>query len=120
MNCVVLTTIIPFLFLTAVSAGEFPKETAAFIKMHCIDCHNAESGWAGFIIDLLIEDFTAGNNTNLWKELINKINSGTTPTKTKMPPDAKEAFAVASWIGEKLDETTKTAQGTEAVCQFAE
>lgn len=120
MNCVVLTTIIPFLFLTAVSGCEFPKENAAFIKMHCIDCHNAESGWAGFRIDLLIQDFTAGNNTNLWKELINKINSGTTPTKTKMPPDAKEAFAVASWIGEKLDETTKTAQGTEAVCQFAE
>ena len=111
MKRVVLTIIVPFLFSTTVSAGELPKETTAFIKMHCIDCHNAGSARAGFRIDLLTEDFTAGNNTNLWKEVMNKINSGTMPPKTKMRPDAKEAFAVASWVAKKLDETTKTAQG---------
>jgi len=111
MKRVVLTIIVPFLFSTTVSAGELPKEITAFIKMHCIDCHNAGSARAGFRIDLLTEDFTAGNNTNLWKEVMNKINSGTMPPKIKMRPDAKEAFAVASWVAKKLDETTKTAQG---------
>jgi len=111
MKRAVLTIIIPFLFSTTVSAGEFPKEATAFIKTHCIDCHNAGTARAGFRIDLLTEDFTAGNNTNLWKEVMNKINSGTMPPKTKMRPDAKEAFAVASWVAKKLDETTKTAQG---------
>jgi hypothetical protein len=120
MNRVILKTIIPFLFLTAVSAGEFPKETAAFIKMHCIDCHNAESDWAGFRIDLLIEDFTAGNNTNLWKEVINKINSVTMPPKTKMHPDAKEAFAVAFWVATNVTKQLKQLKLLVAVCQFAE
>ena len=111
MKRVVLTIIVPFLFSTTVSAGELPKKTTAFIKTHCIDCHKAGSARAGFRIDLPTEDFTAGNNTNLWKEVMNKINSGTMPQKTKMRPDAKEAFAVASWVAKKLDETTKTAQG---------
>jgi hypothetical protein len=111
MKRIVLTIIISFLFSTTVSAGELPKEANSFIKTHCIDCHSAGSARAGFRIDLLTEDFTAGNNTNLWKEVMNKINSGTMPPKTKMRPDAKEAFAVASWVAKKLDETTKTAQG---------
>ena len=111
MKHVVLTIIISFLFSTTVSAGELPKEANAFIKTHCIDCHSAGSARAGFRIDLLTEDFTAGNNTNLWKEVMNKINSGTMPPKTKMRPEAKEAFAVASWVAKKLDETTKIAQG---------
>ena len=33
------------------------------------------------------------------------------PPKKKPRPDAKEAFAVASWVAQKLDETTKAAQG---------
>jgi hypothetical protein len=107
----VLTIIIPFLFSTTGNADELPKEATAFIKTHCIECHDAGSARAGFRIDLLTEDFTAGNNTNLWKEVMNKINSGTMPPKTKMRPDAKEAFAVASWVAKKLDETTKTSQG---------
>ncbi len=83
----------------------------AFIEARCLDCHDANSARAGFRIDLLTDDFTAGNNAGLWKEVMDKINSGEMPPKKKARPDAKEAFAVASWVAEKLDETTKAAQG---------
>ncbi len=42
---------------------------------------------------------------------MDRINAGQMPPKTKGRPDAKEAFAVASWVAGKLDETTRAAQG---------
>ena len=73
-----------------------------FVDQHCIDCHDASTARAGFRIDLLTDDFTAGNNAGLWKEVMDKINSGEMPPKKKPRPDAKEAFAVASWVAQKL------------------
>jgi mono/diheme cytochrome c family protein len=97
--------------LPAAGAAEVPAAARAFIQAHCIDCHDAGSARAGFRIDLLTADFTAGNNAGLWHEVMNKINSGEMPPKKKPRPNAKEAFAVASWVAKKLDETTKSAQG---------
>ena len=88
-------------------AAELPKATRTFIAAHCVDCHDASTARAGFRIDLLTADFTTGNNAGLWHEVMNKINSGEMPPKKKPRPDAKEAFAVSSWVARKLDETTK-------------
>ena len=96
--------------LSALAAG-LPKPVSAFIEAHCIDCHDVDSARAGFRIDLLTDDFTAGNNAGQWKEVMDKINSGEMPPKKKPRPDAKEAFAVASWVAEKLHETELAAQG---------
>ena len=87
------------------------KIVQPFIENHCMDCHDASTARAGFRIDLLTDDFTAGNNAGQWKEVMDKINAGEMPPKKKARPDAKEAFAVASWVAQKLDETTKAAQG---------
>ena len=92
-------------------AAELPKSTSTFVESHCLDCHDADKARAGFRIDLLTADFTAGNNAGRWKEVMDKINSGEMPPKKKHRPDAGEAFAVASWIAQQLDETTKAAQG---------
>ena len=42
---------------------------------------------------------------------MDKINSGQMPPKKKPRPDAKEAFAVASWVAGRLHETELAAQG---------
>lgn len=93
------------------SAAGLPAATRGFIEKHCIDCHDADSARAGFRIDLLTDDFAAGNNAGLWKEVMDKINSGQMPPKKKARPDPKEAFAVASWVAEKLHETELAAEG---------
>lgn len=92
-------------------AAEVPEVARAFIDAHCIDCHDAKTARAGFRIDQLTADFTAGNNAGLWHEVMNKINSGEMPPKKRTRPDSKEAFEVASWVARRLDETTKAAQG---------
>ena len=104
--------IFAFLFLSVgAGAGELPQPVRAFIQGHCIDCHDADSARAGFRIDLLTDDYSAGNNAGLWKEVMDKINSGRMPPKTKPRPDAQEAFAVSSWVAGKLHETELAAQG---------
>src|SRR5438105_3018086 len=96
----------------AAGAGDSSEKTVRpFLQDHCMDCHDADTARAGFRIDLLTDDFTAGNNADQWKEVMDNINSGKMPPKKKPRPDAKEAFAVASWVAQKLDETTKAAQG---------
>ena len=101
---------LPVLALPAQTA-ELPLTTRTFIDAHCMDCHDATTARAGFRIDQLTSDFTAGNTADQWKEVMDKINSGEMPPKKKPRPDAKEAFAVASWVAQNLDETTKAAHG---------
>src|ERR1700723_3630399 len=107
----VFAIIVLLLLVAPGYAAGVPEPTRAFIQAHCMDCHDADSARAGFRIDLLTDDFTAGNNAGLWNEVMNKINSGQMPPKKKPRPDAKEAFAVASWVAERLHETELAAQG---------
>ena len=92
-------------------AADVPVFARKFIEAHCVDCHDADSARAGFRIDLLGADFASGRTADQWKEVMDKINAGEMPPKKKPRPDAKEAFAVASWVAQQLDETTKLAQG---------
>ncbi len=92
-------------------AAELPQSVRTFVEAHCIECHDVDSARAGFRIDTLGADFTVGDTANIWKEVMDKINSGQMPPKKSARLDAKEAFAVASWVAEKLDETTRAAQG---------
>lgn len=93
------------------AADVFQDKVRPFIENHCLECHDASTARAGFRIDLLGSDFANGNTADLWKEVMDKINSGQMPPKTKDRPDAKEAFAVASWVAGKLRETETAAQG---------
>jgi len=90
---------------------DFTKVVQPFVENHCMDCHDADSARAGFRIDTLGTDFTAGNTADQWKEVMDNINSGKMPPKKKARPDAKEAFAAASWVAAKLRETELAAQG---------
>ncbi len=93
------------------NGADLPKPVKEFIGTHCLSCHDAGTARAGFRIDLLSDDFTAGNNAGLWKEVMDQLNSGEMPPKKKPRPDAKEAFAVTSWVAGKLRETEQAAQG---------
>jgi len=111
MRLGILASVVLTLLPAGGLAAGLPKQTRAFIETHCVGCHDASTARAGFRIDLLTDDFTAGNNAGLWKEVMDKINSGAMPPKKKARPDAKEAFAVTSWVAERLRQTELAAQG---------
>src|SRR5580698_9131830 len=84
---------LPLLSVLAHGAG-LPEPARAFVESHCMDCHDVDTARAGFRIDLLTDDFTAGNNAGLWKEVMDKLNAGEMPPKKKPRPDPAEAFQV--------------------------
>ncbi len=88
-----------------------PRSAETFFETHCVSCHDADSARAGFRVDLLSADFNGGNSAGQWKEVMDKINSGEMPPKKKPRPNAEEAYALTSWVAQKLEETTKAAQG---------
>ena len=90
---------------------DFAGVVQPFLNDHCMHCHDADSARAGFRLDTLGSDFTAGNTADQWKEVMDNINSGKMPPTKEARPDAKEAFAVASWVAAKLRETELAAQG---------
>jgi hypothetical protein len=95
------------------SAAPDPFTTAIqpFLDEHCMNCHDEDTARAGFRLDTLGTNFTEGNNAGLWKEVMDKINSGEMPPKKKARPDPKMAFAVSSWVAQQLDFVTKMAHG---------
>lgn len=111
MRLSIFASIVLSLLAASARGAGLPQSTSEFIEAHCIDCHDSGSARAGFRIDLLTDDFTAGNNAGQWKEVMDQINSGHMPPKKKARPDAKEAFAVASWVADRLHETELAAQG---------
>jgi len=109
-----LSAVAGFVFVMVaanLSAAEVPAHVSEFVNAHCVDCHDADTARAGFRIDTLGADFTAGNTANSWLEVMGMINSGRMPPKDSARPDAKQAFAVASWVAQRLEETTRAAQG---------
>jgi hypothetical protein len=97
---------------TSATTGELPRAVRTFIEKRCLECHDAGTARAGFRIDLLTDEFAVGQNAGMWKEVMDRINSGEMPPKKKPRPEAKEIAPVTAWIADKLEETTRLAQGT--------
>jgi hypothetical protein len=93
------------------SQREFSTLVQPFIQQHCLKCHDAKTARAGFRIDLLGSDFTAGNTAGLWKEVMDKLNDGSMPPKKEPRPDAKVAFNVGQWVAGELAAVERLAQG---------
>ena len=94
-----------FLVLGLLQAGAFSElgrtsaeEVLPFLEKHCFDCHDADTARAGFRIDLLTADFTAGNNAGLWHEVMNKINSGQMPPKRQSPRQLLPSRRSIRWL----------------------
>lgn len=109
-HCAVLSALF-FGPAMARAADAYVDAVRPFIESHCLECHDAGTARAGFRIDQLGTDFNQGDTANRWKEVMDRINSGQMPPKDSPRPDADQAFAVATWVAGKLDETTRAAQG---------
>lgn len=84
------------------SEKAYQQQVRPFLARHCFECHGAEDGKAGLRLHDLGSDFSAGDNADTWKEVIDRINLGEMPPKDKPRPDPKEAFAVVRWVGSEL------------------
>ena len=104
--------------LVGAVAGGGPKQAASgfedvakpFIQQHCMSCHGEKKANAGFRIDLLTADFTKAKMAEHWKEVIDRINAGEMPPKSKPRPNVKEAAAFVDWVNLQLREVELAAK----------
>jgi len=77
-------------FAGTVQATTTPIE--GFLKTHCVNCHGPEKQKGELRVDRLSRNFRMGEDSHLWAELIEKVNSGEMPPKKKPKQDEIAAF----------------------------
>jgi hypothetical protein len=93
-----------------VAVSAFARDVKPFLEKHCYVCHDAKKAKAGFRIDELGTNFLAGKTADVWKEVIDQINSGAMPPKGEPRPDAKASFALVEWVGRELKRAEREAR----------
>ena len=110
MNAALLTLLLLPGADTDAATSAFARDVKPFLERHCYACHDAKKAKAGFRIDELGTDFLAGKTADVWKEVIDQINSGAMPPKDEPRPDAKASFAVVEWVGRELKRAEREAR----------
>jgi len=82
------------LLLMAFSASAFPAAGPfeTFLETHCVSCHGPDKAKGDLRVDRLSRKFRTGEDSHVWAEVIEKVNSGEMPPKKKPTQDEIAAF----------------------------
>ena len=73
----------------------------SFLDAHCVKCHGAEKPKGGLRLDDLKPDFNQPALLTTWQSVLEKIETGEMPPKSKPRPPAASLRAAADWIAER-------------------
>ena len=78
----------------AFSASAFPAAGPfeTFLETHCVSCHGPDKAKGDLRVDRLSRKFRTGEDSHVWAEVIEKVNSGEMPPKKKPTQDEIAAF----------------------------
>ena len=93
--------LLPFFALATMVSAKEPFEV--FIERHCASCHGPDKEKGDLRLDQLSRDFQRGEDSHIWAEVVEKINSGEMPPEDEPQPKQNE---IARFIGE-LDSRIK-------------
>ena len=87
-------------WLNAVVLGQAITEPVVvdFLGEHCLECHDAETAKADFILDPLHFDFAKPRTVDVWQKVLEKLETGEMPPKKKPRPQTKAKQVVTDWI----------------------
>ena len=80
---------------------ELDAPVRTFLTKHCLECHTGDKPKGGFGLDKLGPDFDAAANREHWLAVLNRIQAGEMPPKTRPRPAEKDVRALAGWIEAK-------------------
>jgi hypothetical protein len=84
----------------------------AFVKTHCVDCHNDSTSEGGFRADLLGKDLADAVNHKAWSRVLARVQSGEMPPPqdTERPAEA-EVVAALGALKTAFHETAQARHG---------
>lgn len=93
--------LISFTLTTVVSAKE-PFED--FLETYCASCHGPDKEKGDLRLDQLSRNFRMGEDSHLWAEVIENINSGEMPPEDEPQPKQEEIAVFIAELDERLKE----------------
>src|SRR6516162_3609937 len=69
-----------------------------FLARHCEECHTGEKPKGKFRLDELDPAFSAKTAEERWRSVLEQLQAGSMPPKTKVRPPEGEIRAVRDWI----------------------
>src|SRR5689334_16795751 len=89
-----LTAVLIFLIAPLyVKAEELPAPVRTFFEDHCVKCHSGESPKGDLTFEPLLKDAAQGEG-KLWGSVLEKLETGEMPPKSKPRPPADGKLAV--------------------------
>ena len=79
-----------------------------FLKTHCVSCHGPERVKGDLRIDQLSRKFRTGEDSHVWAEVIEKVNSGEMPPEGEPQPNQEEISALVTTLDSRLKEGRAT------------
>ena len=76
----------------------------AFLKTHCISCHGPDKKKGDLRIDQLSRNFRMGEDSHIWAEVIEKVNSGEMPPEDETQPKQEEISSFVNVLDFRLKE----------------
>ncbi|MFT5126908.1 MAG: hypothetical protein ACI8W8_000505 [Rhodothermales bacterium] len=89
--------------LTAATVVSAKEPFEAFLETHCVSCHGPDKKKGDLRVDQLSRHFRMGEDSHLWAEVIEKVNSGEMPPEDEPQPKQEE---IATFVAE-LDSRIK-------------
>ena len=91
-----------FLCLASATLVSAADRFDGFLKTHCVSCHGPDKQKGDLRVDRLSRNFQMGEDSQVWAEVIEKVNSGEMPPKKK--PTQEEISAFVTTLDGRLKE----------------
>ena len=98
---------------TLSAAALFPKETEAFLELHCFDCHGDGAAKGGLDLEKLGRDLADEATFSKWELIFDRVDKGEMPpAKVKDQPEPKELAEFRDSMFPRLEKAHAAAKGT--------
>ena len=96
---------LPLLLTTCVVTTGFANESLeAFLETHCLRCHVPDKEKCDLRVDQLSRNFLLGEDSHLWAEVVEKVNSGEMPPEDEPQPEQGEIAAFVAELDTRIKE----------------
>ncbi len=101
----------------AVAPAVAPKPEAnhfrPFFDQHCVKCHSGDKPKGDWRIDELTLDFGNKASRDRWQAVLEKLEAGEMPPKSKPRPPEQEVKALSDWISARVAAADGERRGTQ-------